>query len=414
MLALTFDIGPVRWLACKAAGLLTPRAYCSAMSGLRLCDVPVPELPGPDWVRLRTRLGGICGTDLAVVFLRHHPATILRSFSSFPAVLGHENVAVVEKPGSAAVEWDVGQRVCVEPSLSCVPRGIAPPCPPCREGLFCLCQNVLTGPIPPGTMIGANRLTGGSWGPFFIAHKSQLHAVPDGLSDEQAVLVDPLAGALHGVLRRPPAPGERVLVLGGGIIGIAVVASIRALECSCHITAVVRHAHQEALIRARGADTVLRWPRGLTQAHRYDRIADQVGGRRVSALFGNQMLLGGFDLVYDCIGTGRSLTDAMKFTRPRGTVVEMGTSQISVVDTTPLWFSEITLRGSYGRQMERTGGTVRHTYQHVFEMLQAGRLRTDGLLTHTFALREYRAAFHALAHRSAGSAVKVAFRHSGD
>jgi threonine dehydrogenase-like Zn-dependent dehydrogenase len=159
---------------------------------------------------------------------------------------------------------------------------------------------------------------------------------------------------------------------------------------------------------------VIRWPRRLSHASRYDRIAELVGGRRVPALFGNQMLLGGFDLVYDCIGTGRSLTDAMKFVRPRGVVVAMGTSQISVVDTTPLWFSEICVLGSYGRQIERAGGVDRHTYQLVFEMLQTGRLSTDGLLTHTFALREYRAAFHALARRSAGQVVKAAFRHESD
>ena len=167
-------------------------------------------------------------------------------------------------------------------------------------------------------------------------------------------------------------------------------------------------------MRNAGADTVLRWPRSSSQARRYDDIADLVGGRRVAAAFGNQMLIGGFDLVFDCIGTGRSLSDALKFTRPRGTVVEMGTSQIGVVDTTPLWLSEITVLGSYGRQIEHINNADQHTYEVVFDMIQAGKLRTDGLLTHTFALRDYRSAFATLARRSASGAVKAAFRHETD
>ncbi len=411
MKALTFDISPIRWLTCKALGRITPAAYWSRLAGLRLRELPMPELPGPEWVRLRTRLGGICGTDLALVLLRHHPATILRALNSFPAVLGHENVAVVDAVGSEASEWSIGRRVCVEPSLSCIPRGIDPPCRQCRDGLFCLCEHFLDGRLAPGLMIGTNRQTSGSWAPFFVAHKSQLHAVPPIVTDEQAVLVDPIACALHGVLRRPPQAGERVLIVGGGIIGLTTLSCIRVRPTACHVTIALRHRYQEQLARARGADDVIVWPRSAGHARRYDDIAARVKGRRVPAAFGNQMLLGGFDLVYDCIGTGQSLTDAMKFVRARGTVVELGTSQICVVDTTPLWLSEVTLLGSYGRQMERTGGSPQHTYEVVFDLIASGRFRTDGLLTHTFPLHEYRAAFATLTRRAATHPVKVAFRY---
>jgi len=345
------------------------------------------------------------------VLLRHHPATILRALNSFPAVLGHENVAVVDAVGSEASEWSIGRRVCVEPSLSCIPRGIDPPCRQCRDGLFCLCEHFLDGRLAPGLMIGTNRQTSGSWAPFFVAHKSQLHAVPPIVTDEQAVLVDPIACALHGVLRRPPQAGERVLIVGGGIIGLTTLSCIRVRPTACHVTIALRHRYQEQLARARGADDVIVWPRSAGHARRYDDIAARVKGRRVPAAFGNQMLLGGFDLVYDCIGTGQSLTDAMKFVRARGTVVELGTSQICVVDTTPLWLSEVTLLGSYGRQMERTGGSPQHTYEVVFDLIASGRFRTDGLLTHTFPLHEYRAAFATLTRRAATHPVKVAFRY---
>ncbi|MGB9626426.1 MAG: alcohol dehydrogenase catalytic domain-containing protein, partial [Phycisphaerae bacterium] len=231
MKALTFDIHRIRWPLCKAAGWLTPRAFWSPLSGLRLRDVPTPPIwtargkpGGPDgrWVRLRTILGGICGTDIAAVFQRTHPANILRVMTRFPVTLGHENVSVIEEVGEAVSDWRPGRRVVVEPSLSCAVRGIRPPCGPCREGCFTLCERFLDPGecgLPPGMMIGWNSFTGGSWSREFVAHASQLYAVPDFLSDEEAAVVDPIASAVHAVLRRRPADDEQVLVIGGGIIG---------------------------------------------------------------------------------------------------------------------------------------------------------------------------------------------------
>ncbi len=411
MRALTLDIPAWRWAACKALARVRRSVYTSALSGLRLRELPEPELPGPDWVRLRTSLGGICGTDLNLILMRLHPANILRSFTELPIVLGHENVAVIDQVGSAVDGWEVGRRVCVEPSLSCAVRGISPPCPPCEAGLFSLCENFLNGTLPRGTMLGACSFVGGSWATCFLAHQSQLHAVPDSLSDEAAVLVDPLSCALHGVLRHRPGDNERVLIQGAGIIGLGVAACLQALGCRARVTALVRHTFQAERMQAYGANEVIVSPRRDSAARRYDRIAAAVGGKRVAAAFGNQALIGGFDVVYDCIGTGASLTDAMKFTRARGTTVGLGTSQICLVDTTPLWFSELNLIGVYGRQLEAApGGPPRHTYGLVLDLLASGKLKVDGLLTHTFGLGEYRRALGTLLSRKRAPAIKVAFR----
>lgn len=422
MKALTFDIRRIRWPFCKAAGWLTPRAFWSRLSGLRLREVPTPTLwtvrgraGGPDgrWVRLRTILGGVCGTDIAAVFQRTHPASILRVMTRFPVVLGHENVAVIEEVGEGATEWRVGQRVIVEPSLSCVVRGIDPPCVPCAAGRFTLCERFLDpgpGNLPPGMMIGWNSFTGGSWSREFLAHASQLHAVPDGVSDEEAIVVDPVASAVHAVLRRLPENGEHVLVVGGGIVGIGVAKAIRALGSVAKVTALVRHGHQAEWMRAAGADEAIVSPRGDSAAERYDAVASAVGGRRLASMFGNQAFIGGYDLTYDCIGTGQSLTDAMKFTRARGQVVLVGTSQIAVVDTTPLWLTELSLIGCNGRQMESYGGRRMHTYDVVLDLQKGGRLSLQGLLTHTFRLCDYRSAFAALVTRGRSGVIKIAFR----
>lgn len=412
MLALTLDIRAWRWLACKALGTVVRGVYFSALSGLRLRQVPEPKLPGPQWVRVRTLLGGICGTDLSLILQRLHPASVLRSFTSFPVVLGHENVGVIDRVGPQVTGWQVGQRVCVEPSLSCAARGIKPPCPQCAAGRFSLCDNFLGGDLPRGTMLGMNSFTGGSWAPYFVAHLSQLQPVPDTVDAAQAVLVDPLACCLHGVLRRRPADDERVLVQGAGIIGIGLVACLRAVGCAAPITALVRHPYQADWMRSCGANEVMVIPRGSSSGERYDRIAAAVGGRRVPGGFGNQTLIGGYDVVYDCVGTGRSLSDAMKFTRPRGTTVALGTSHISVLDTTPLWFKELSVLGVYGRQLESVAaGPPVHTYQLVFDLLSSGKLNTDGWLTHAFPLDQYRQALRTLTTRSRTPVLKVAFRY---
>jgi len=412
MKALLYNPGPVRWAVCKAIGRFWPGVYWSRLSGLRHSDVPIPELPTDEWVRLRTVLGGICGTDLGLILQRNHPATVLRSLTSFPVILGHENVAVVDTVGSAVPGWKVGQRVCVEPALSCVARGIRPLCPPCAQGRFSLCENVTGDKLPNGLMLGMNSFTSGSWAPYFVAHHSQLHAVPDGLDDETAVLVDPLACALHTVLRRIPDNEEQVLLIGGGIIGLGITACLRALGCRCRLAVLVRHPHQAERMRATGADAVFLCPRGAPAAERYDQVAAAVGGRRIGALFGHQTMIGGFDVAYDCVGSGRSLTDCMNFVRARGTVIEAGTTQISIVDSTSLWMSELTVLGACGRQIERQDGQAKHTYELVFDLLTSGKLNVRGWLSCVYRPEEYGRALADLTSKDKARIIKAAFAHA--
>jgi L-iditol 2-dehydrogenase len=412
--ALTLDINPLRWLLCKGVGRVHAGVFWSRCSNLRYRDVPAPVLPGPEWVRVRTRLGGICGTDLAMITQRTHPASILRPFTSFPIVLGHENVGVIEEAGAGVADWPMGARVVVEPALSCAVRGIAPPCAQCAAGRFALCAHFTgtDGGLPAGTMLGLNAFTGGSWSPEFVAHATQLHAVPEALTDEQAVLVDPLACGLHAVLRRPPESGERVLVQGAGIIALGVVLGLRALGFGNEVVALVRHDYQADRFVSAGASRVIRNPRDRDRAALYDELADAFETRRVSSIFGNHTLNAGADVVYECTGSGLGLSDAIKCARARGTVVAAGTSQIHLVDTTSLWFREVTVLGAYGRQIETHAGCRQHTYDLVMALMADGRLPVDGLLTHVFPVAEYRRAFATLVRRGKARAIKAAFRHA--
>jgi threonine dehydrogenase-like Zn-dependent dehydrogenase len=370
---------------------------------------PVPELPGPGWVRLKTVLGGICGTDLAMITQRIHPATILQIFTRFPAVLGHENVAVIEQIAADDTEWQPGQRVCVEPAIGCVGRGLEPPCDQCAAGRSALCQQVGDHRLPPRALIGLNSLTGGSWTSYFVAHSSQLHAVPDGVADDTAVLVDPVASAAHAVLRRRPRSGESVLVNGSGIIGLGIVAAIRALGCDNEITVTVRHPFQADLVSRLGATRVVRQAAGTRMAGRFEAIARCARARRLPGRFGNQALLGGFDLIFDCTGTGAGLSDALKWTTSRGTLVAVGTSSITLLDTTPIWFDELCVIGANGRQTEDLDGRAVHTYDLVLDWLRSGRLDLSAIPVHRYRLVDYRTAFAHLLDRRRHPIVKAAF-----
>lgn len=213
MQALVYNVTTARWILCKAAGCLSKQAFFGCFSPLKLQDRPIPELPGPGWVRLKTILGGICGTDLALITQQQHPATILQNYANFPAVLGHENVAIIDEVGSEVSSkfeaWKPGRRVCVEPAPGCHAHQTGELCPHCLAGRTSLCEHAGGEGFPPRTLIGLNKITGGSWGQFFLAHHTQLHAVPESLADDTAILVDPIASATHAVLRRLPRPGRQ-------------------------------------------------------------------------------------------------------------------------------------------------------------------------------------------------------------
>jgi len=361
---------------------------------------------------VRTLLGGICGTDLAILAQKQPPDSILQAFSSMPMGLGHENVAVVEEVGPGVDASWRGRRVCVEPTLCCEARGIDPPCDRCRAGEFGACERFAddgggAAGLPPGTSIGYNRATGGSFGEYFVAHRSQLVPVPEGLSDELAALTDPVACALHAVLRADVAAARQVLVYGAGVLGLAAIACLRAAGCSGRIDALDCQAYLEAPARSMGADEFLRLPRG--RAERFAEVARRTGATVQRARFGRYMLSGGYDVVFDCVGSPQSIDEALKWARARGQVVLVGTGHGGGVDLTPIWFRELDVRGAYGRQSERWAGRRVGTYALVHEMMGEGKLDVACLLTHTFRLREYKRAFDVALHKGRHGAIKVAF-----
>ncbi len=384
MLALQFSRSAVSYSLLRASGG-HPGLASSDLSPLQLADVPEPLAPRPDWVRVRPTVSGICGSDLSA--LRGHASLYLDPLTSYPFVPGHEIAGRLED----------GTRVVVEPALGCRVRGIEPECPRCREGRPGQCENVTQGAIEAGLQIGYCASTGGGWGEVLVAHPSQLWELPPALSDEAAVLVEPLACCLHAALRGAAGPDDRVVVLGAGTIGLLTIAAVRLLTPPRRLMAVARHPVQQEHARRLGADVV------IDPELVFQRVRFATGARRLEAPDGS-LLLGGADLIFECTGTARGLDQAVRLTRAGGRVVAVGMPGRAEVDWGPIWQRELTVMGAYAYGVEANG---RRTFALALEA--AAELGLERLCGPLFGLADHRRAIaHAMQAGRLG-AVKIAF-----
>ncbi|CAN5492236.1 zinc-binding dehydrogenase [soil metagenome] len=390
--ALRFDRKPARLVAGATAGRW--RAGSGARYGpLDLRRVDEPALPGDGWERIRPRLAGICGSDLATVDGRS--SRWFEPIVSFPFVPGHEVVADRGGPGEPT-----GARVVLEPVLGCVTRAIDPPCRPCADGRLGNCERIAFGRLEPGLQSGYCCDTGGGWSTTMVAHASQLHAVPAELSDEAAMMVEPTACAVHGALAGEPAEGEVVAVIGAGTVGVLVVAALRRFTRIGSLLVTAKHPDQRALARGLGADVVVA-PGELARAVRRATGSLALGDGPLTRL------TGGADLVIDCVGSADSVAAALAVTRPRGRVVLVGMPGTVTVDLTGLWQREIAVMGAYAYGVEKLGTGPRRTFDLAFELVAAADL--GRLVSATYPLDRYADAIAHAADAGTRGAVKIAF-----
>ncbi|MDQ3680669.1 MAG: zinc-binding dehydrogenase [Actinomycetota bacterium] len=375
MKALLFERSLPRFAAARLASTVAA-GRGSSVGPLRLAQVDEPALPGPGWHRVRPRLAGICGSDLATVDGRS--SRYFEPIVSFPFVPGHEVVG----------ELDDGSRVVIEPVLACAARGIDPPCASCAAGSNGNCERIAFGHLEPGLQTGYCTDTGGGWSEALVAHRSQLHAVPDDMVDEAAVVVEPTACAVHAVQSTAIGEGSTVVVLGAGTLGLCTIAALRRLALPGVVIAGAKHPDQRRLATELGADVVVE----PGQVHRAVR-------RHTASLATGRQLTGGADVVVDCVGNQGSLAEALSIVRPRGTIVLVGMPGSVMVDLAPLWQRELSLVGSYA---------YRHTtFATAFELVHAAAL--GRLVSALYPLDRYREAIDHAAHAGRRGAVKIAF-----
>jgi threonine dehydrogenase-like Zn-dependent dehydrogenase len=386
-------------LLTKIVAPIWPDFVWTPFSAARVESVADMALPGPHWLRVQNLACGICATDLSLLYMKTHPSV---APAALPGVtrfyLGHEAIGVVTEVGSGVTRFRVGDRVIMENHFygaNCWNLEIEEACEKCREGEANLCLNK-----SDFKYLGS----GGGWGDSYVAHETGICACPQDLTLDQAVLVEPLGVSTHAVLRHPPKTGSKVLVIGMGFIGLGVLMAVKAIRPECEVTVLSRYDFQSQMAEKLGAKNI------LTEKDGYQGIAEAAGAKFYSAPMNKGAIVGGFDIVYDCIGNASTISDALRWVKAGGKVVMVGTvlSPMRQLDLVTLWYSQLELVGVVAHGHENYNNQGKHTYDWVIEFLRKGLYPTDGFITHRFPYTDYKQAIAlATGHKGKPKAIKV-------
>ncbi len=392
-----------RYMTARFLGKYVDGLYTSAISCVRLTEIAEPQLLTPEWVKIRPRLSGICGSDLATITAKG--STYFSPFTSSSFVLGHEIVGEIAEIGSEIDGFVVGDRVIIEPVLSCAIRGIVELCYQCQRGQFANCENIAKGRISAGIQTGYCRDTGGGWSQCFVAHQNQLHHVPEGLLDEIAVLAEPFACALHAVLKANLQETDEVLIIGAGTIGLLTLAAIRALGQLNRIFIVAKYPHQQKLAGEFGADEIIPHGRDL-----YANFCRLTSAESHQPELGKPVLLGGVDVTFDCVASASTIDDALRFTRAQGSVMLVGMPGIPKnIDWTSIWYKELRVNGAYAYGVENYDGNRVRTFDLAIEHLRRLGTQLRPLIGERFSLKDFQCAIGEALYTGRSGTVKTLF-----
>jgi threonine dehydrogenase-like Zn-dependent dehydrogenase len=389
MLALEMFRSVPRTVAGRAVGGRMPGILSGFAAPLRLMTIDEPKVDRPGWARLKTRLSGICGSDLGM--LSGKTSLYFSAVVSLPFVPGHEVVAELLDD---CEDLPAGTRVVVDPVLTCAARGVEP-CESCATGATNRCSRITVGHLAPGLQTGFCKDTGGGWGQQLTAHRSQLHPVPEGFSDEQAILIEPIACAVHTALRAGIATNDRVLVSGAGSVGLFATLALRHLTDAGEIIVVAKHGHQKELAREFGATEV------VSPGEVLRRVRRSTGAFQLKPEFSSPYLLGGVDVAVDAVGSKQSLETSLQATRAGGRVVLSGMP--AAADLSAAWFRELEVVGTYASAQHE------ESFRIATELAATDAVQQLAKNVATYPLHRWREALdHA---HSAGrlGTVKVAF-----
>jgi D-arabinitol dehydrogenase (NADP+) len=324
----------------KAVVYAAPRNFA-------VLEIPTPD-PGPGEVRVRVELAGVCGTDLHI-----HDGTF---FATFPLTPGHEMVGIIDARGAGVTDFEVGERVVVNGNSSCGA------CDFCNEGRPLQCRN-----------LSALGVTGpGGFAEAVVTPASRCVSVGD-LPAEVAVFAEPAACATHGMEILDARPGTTALVLGSGPTGL-LLAQLLMHNGAAQVTVAAPTRFKLDVARQLGIDEVIEIPRDPAAA--------------LTVIHEQQPQ--GFDNVIVATAVPGVFEIATPLTRDGGTVLWYGvTNPDDRVAVSPydVYRREITIKGSFAQVT---------SFRHSVRALESGRIRTDGLTTHVFALDRFGDALEAV------------------
>jgi L-iditol 2-dehydrogenase len=315
---------------------------------------------------IQVRRIGVCGSDIHV----YHG---LHPFTGYPVVQGHEVSGVVAEVGQGVRGLAVGDKVTFTPQVTCGA------CYPCQHGMYHICESL--------KVMGFQ--TDGAGQEFFPVQADKVLKMPEGVSLDQAALVEPTAVAVHALSRaREDLAGKRVLVLGAGAIGNLTAQAARALGASAvMITDISNYKLEQA--RACGIELTV-------------NTAQEDLGQAILRHFGPSRA----DLILECVGVQDTITQAIENARKGTTIVVVGVfGTRPVVDLGLVQDRELSLVGTLMYQ--------KRDYERAIELAAGGKLHLDELITHRFAFEAYPEAYAAI-EASGGRYMKVMIELNGE
>ncbi|WP_460945415.1 zinc-dependent alcohol dehydrogenase [Okibacterium endophyticum] len=316
-------------------------------------EKPVPR---PDEALVEMTVTGVCGSDTHALHGQH-------PFVPLPYLPGHEVVGRVTEIGQEVTGVAVGDRVTVEPTLPCWE------CKMCMTGRSNLCENL--------RFFGCGYDQGGM-ADFFTIPANRLHIIPDDVDDLQAALIEPLATPVHAVRLSGGVEGKAVVIIGAGTIGLFVLAAARHAGARRIVMTDMLPSKRERALRL-GADAVV----DATRADAVEAIRDELGESA--------------DVVFDCVAIQPTVDQAVSLAMKGGTVMVVGVPAAPVTVPLPqIQDLQVRIQGSATYLPE--------DYATSLEIISAGEVRVDDIVTSSFPLDRVAEAFAASA---GGEEVKV-------
>ncbi|MFX0023434.1 MAG: zinc-binding dehydrogenase [Candidatus Hermodarchaeota archaeon] len=402
--ALIFELKKFKLLKAFIKSRINPKGFWKSGGPISLKYIPYPKLIAEDWVIVKTVFCGICGSDMTELRLSGSLDNPIRSFISFPQIMGHEPVGIIESVGHKVKKFKKGDRVVIDPWFSCVPRGILPICSRCSLGDFKHCHNFQKGKIPKGMHLGVTRGYGG-FSPYFTVHESQCFLIPEKISFEQAVLADPFSVSFHSLLSLNPSPESQILVYGLGVIGLLTILCLKNIFKVKHVIAIGRYQFQKDLAIKLGADHVFLSSGDLL----IEEIANYNNFELYTPKKGLNWTLDGVNGIVDTIASAETFEIGERILCTQGKLVFFGVSTPKRFENTLHYFKELEVIGSNAFGIEIFQGESLHAFQHFLKFLSEGLIDPKMLVTHKFRCEEYKIAFNILANKSESHAIKVVF-----
>ncbi len=337
-------------------------AVFSGIRQIEVRDVPRPE-PNPDEVLIRIAYCGICGSDLEAFQTGMYEPGL---------VPGHEFSGTLVEIGSEVTGWQVGDRVVSRDASPCGK------CASCREGRLDACESL--------NMFGITQ--DGAWADYAKILATDLHRLPDSVSLRQGALVEPLSVALHGVRRSKQKPGDQVLVMGAGPVGLLTLQC--ALLAGARSIVVTEIDDTRAALASRlGASAVL------------NPLRENVG-----VALADLTCHRGPDVVYVCSGAPSALSEAVSLVRKGGQILVLGIC-VSPVETDymTIAMNELSVQGSYLGWAEAPA---------AIDYIAQGRVQVAPLVSHEIELQDIVTQGMDVLERPGSGAVKILVRIGGE